>query len=118
VVIAHLAKQLGIEEPSCLARIGNESKPTTRMPLRFSADMSTEIFINSRKTFVLSGGSTPGTDSRASSQTAKFHLNTPGKIADGGESCGLLRSSHFQNVCAKWVVIRTAWYGFQVDMTK
>jgi hypothetical protein len=38
VVIAHLAKQLGIAAPSVWPAIAKESKPTTRMPLRFSAE--------------------------------------------------------------------------------
>ena len=57
VVIAHLAK-LSQRYPVWPV-IGQEPKPTTRMPLRFSADMATEIFISSRNTFVLSDGSTP-----------------------------------------------------------
>lgn len=58
VVINHLAKQLGIAAPSCLARYRERAETHPRMPLRFSADMATEIFMSSRNTFVLSGGST------------------------------------------------------------
>jgi hypothetical protein len=60
-----LAKQLGIAAPSVWPAIAKESKPTTRMPLRFSAEWgyTREAAIRPSNTRVLGERSTRAIES-------------------------------------------------------